>query len=49
MKKLLSVFMLLAYHYIQLADQTVSLDDPVDRLGALEQQHNVAVQEGVVL
>lgn len=37
------------HHYIQLADQAVCLDDPVDGLGALEQQDDVTVQEGIVL
>lgn len=48
-EKLLAVVMLLAYHYIQLADHTVRLDDPVDRLGALEQQDDVTMQEGIIL
>lgn len=47
--KLLCVVMLLAYHYIQLANYTVGLDDPVDRLSALEQQDNVTMQGGIVL
>lgn len=41
--------MLLAYHYIQLADHTVHLNDPVDGLGALEQQDDVTMQQGIVL
>lgn len=48
-EKLLAVVMLPAYHYIQLADHTVRLDDPVDRLGALEQQDDVTMQEGIIL
>lgn len=46
--KSLSIVMLLAYHYIQLANHTVGLDDPVDRLGALEQQDYVTMQQGIV-
>lgn len=37
------------YHHIQLAHYATRLDDPVDRLGALKQQDNVAVQESVIL
>lgn len=41
--------MLLAYHNIQVADHVVHLDDPVDRLGTLEQQDHVTKQAGIVL
>lgn len=46
---LLPVVMRLAYHNIQLADHTVGLDDPVDRLGALQHQDDVTVQQAVGL
>ena len=48
-KKLLSVVMLIAYHHIQLANHTVGFDDPVDRLGALEQQDDVTMQRSIGL
>lgn len=38
-----------AHHHIQLADHIVSFNDPVDRLGAFEQQDDVAMQRAVVL
>lgn len=41
--------MLLAHHYIQPADHTVGLDDPVDRFGTFEQQDDVTMQRGIVL
>lgn len=49
MESVLSVVMLPAYHHTQLANDTVGLDDPVDRLDALEQQDNLFVQGAVVL
>lgn len=32
----MSVVVLIAYHHLQLADNSVGLDDPVDSLGALQ-------------
>lgn len=43
----LSVFH--AYHYNQVSDHAVGLDDPVHGLGALEQQDDVTMQRGIVL
>ncbi len=37
-----------AYHYIQPANHIVDLDDPVDRLGALEQQDDITMQWSIV-
>lgn len=48
-EKLLSVVLLPAYHYIQLAIHAAGLDDPIDRLGAFEQQDDVTMQQGIVL
>lgn len=45
----MSCVMLLAYHDIQISSYTVGFDDPVDRLGALEQQDNITKHQGIVL